>query len=175
MGWAKVSGGSGAIKGWNTPGETAEGVYTGMRDGKDFGGNRSKITDLTQPDGTAVTIGVPTALRNDLQKVAIGTRVHIEYLGLQRNPRSGREFKAFDTQQDDGKDNAGSGAATAPTSAAKAYGFGAEFDLLAQTLAAAKGAGTADATVAAIKAMESDPAGALARLKATLKAQGVAA
>lgn len=168
MGWAKVSGQGGAIKGWDVPGEVAEGVYTGMREGKDFGNGRSTLADLVQADGTTVvTIGVPTALRNDLQKVSVGTKVHIEYVGKQKNPRTGREFKAFETQHE-----VPDGVATKPASSIPASGNGAEYDALFAKLTGAKGKPAADAIAKACKTLGGDQT---ERLKQAMQAQGVAA
>lgn len=189
MAWVKLGGNNGPIQKWNAPGQSLEGVFVGLRDGKQFQGNagKSKLADLKKDDGTQITCGAPTALASQLSQVAPGARIKITYMG-EAVGQGGTKYKNFETYvlTADAPGAVQPPIAAPPVStpppsqtsvppqqpvAAQPPAATHSFETLTAILIAAKGADAGNAIASAIKSMEGDP---VERLKKTLTAQGVA-
>lgn len=89
--WRKVGsgGGAGSFIKWVDIGQSLEGVWQGQHDGK-FG----PLGTIKTKDGEKI-FPLHTGLLNQVEEIAEGTEVKIEYLGLKNNKKSGRDFKDF--------------------------------------------------------------------------------
>jgi hypothetical protein len=85
--WRKV--GQGQFHKWETPGEELEGIWQGIHDGR-FG----PLGTLETAAGL-VTVALPAALLDRVQRVRAGAEVLIRYTGLQTS-KAGRLFKGFE-------------------------------------------------------------------------------
>jgi hypothetical protein len=176
MAWVKLGGNSGPIQKWTATGQELEGIFLGLRNGKEFrqGQGPSKLADLRKDDGTQVTCGAPTALASQLSQVQPGTRVKIRYLGLTRG-QGGVEYKNFETEA-----QVSEGGPSQPAQVQQPQQPVQQqpaqqpvqhtFESLKAVLVKAKGADAGNAIADAIKSMEGDP---VERLKKTLTAQGI--
>jgi hypothetical protein len=88
--FVKIGGGGPIVK-WTTPGQTVEGKFLGLRQGK-FGPLASFQTD----DGNTVTMPAHAVLADRFATIPVGTVVLVEYKGKSRGAKSGNEFKDFD-------------------------------------------------------------------------------
>ncbi len=127
----------GLINKWTVTGQTAEGGYEGMREGK-FG-------KLIQIGGR--TWAGHTVLVGALKDIPVGTLVKVEYLGKVRG-QSGVEYNNFDVYKDTGS--------TVPVQLPPP----SPFDELCRQIAAEKGQVIADALKTATRS-SSDPLEAL--------------
>jgi hypothetical protein len=93
------------VKKWDTVGDSIEGIYRGMKNGKTFSGNSqpSKLGQI-EVGGTVVIIGAPTVLASSLsENVGLGDVVRITYLGKERG-KNGAEYKNFRVEIDSGSE-----------------------------------------------------------------------
>lgn len=86
--WQRVSKPPTAYLKWNSPGQALEGVWLGTVPGK-FGPQGQMDVQ-----GKLVVFPLHTVLARELEGVAPGTPVKIEYLGLEMG-KAGRQYKAF--------------------------------------------------------------------------------
>jgi hypothetical protein len=86
--WHRI-GGDGRITKWVTPGQSIEGEFRGLKDGK-YG----QLGTIKTADGKEVTFPIHSALEK-LNNLRPGADVMIQYTGLEMS-KQGREFKAFD-------------------------------------------------------------------------------
>lgn len=96
MAWERVATGdrSDAFQKWTQKGQTVEGVYRGLRDGK-YGPN----IQIDTKDRGLVSCNSTRLLMDKLNGLNPGDLVKIEYLG-KRMGKSGREFMDFDVYMD---------------------------------------------------------------------------
>src|SRR3990172_491387 len=88
--WVQRGGGEGEFFKWETPGQTVEGLWKGQRDGK-FG-----ALGIMETKEGPVVFPIHTALVYLVERLVDGDEVRIVYNGKVVNPKSGREYKAFD-------------------------------------------------------------------------------
>ena len=87
-------------------GQVTEGIYLGKREvpfgTRDDGSPDIRvIVDMQGPNGE-FSFWASTSIKMLLPQVATGTRLRITYRGLEKNPNTGRKFKAFDVEADEG-------------------------------------------------------------------------
>lgn len=73
-----------------------EGEYTGMKEG--VGANNSKLYYIKSGDGKEVAFWGSTLLDDQMRSVGIGSQIRIKYLGMEKSPKTGREYKNFETE-----------------------------------------------------------------------------
>ena len=76
-----------------------EGKITDIREKEDTYGNKIPILSIKIGNGATYTVWCsPTTLKNKINSadIDVGRSIGIEYLGKQKNPKSGRTFMAFD-------------------------------------------------------------------------------
>lgn len=101
-------------------GQVTEGTYLGNRP-VDFGKKDDGspdiryIVEMEGPLGAEdkFSFWANTAIKNSLPQIPEGSKVRFTFRGMEKNPKSGRKFNAFDIEVDDGTDapqnHAGSG------------------------------------------------------------------
>ena len=95
-------------------GLVTEGIYLGARN-VSFGDDDVRvIVDMEGPLGSddKFSFWAPTSVKMNLPQIPVGARLRLTFLGKQKNPNTGRTFKAFDVEVDDGAETpsaAGSG------------------------------------------------------------------
>lgn len=90
-------------------GQVTEGVFLGARD-VDFGTDKDGkkdirvIVDMQGPLGPkdVFSFWAPTAVKINLPQIKANSKIRLTYRGMEKNPNTGRKFKAFDIEVDDG-------------------------------------------------------------------------
>ena len=83
------------------------GIFKGVE--KEVGANASNLYTFKLEDGELISVWGSTILDTRLKNLEIGEEVKISYLGKEKSPTSGREYKNFDVfhrmpeASDDGK------------------------------------------------------------------------
>lgn len=83
-------------------GQVTEGKYLGSRT-VNFGENDDRvIVDMQGPLGAddKFAFWAPTSIKMNLPQIPVGSRLRVTFLGKQKNPNTGRTFKAFDVEVD---------------------------------------------------------------------------
>jgi hypothetical protein len=83
--WRQIGGGGSIIK-WEGPGQTVQGVWRGLRDGK-FGA----LGIVEQLDGSRVSFSMGLILTERLATVEEGEEVKIVFLGRSKNAAPGKK------------------------------------------------------------------------------------
>jgi hypothetical protein len=93
-------------------GQVTEGTLLGTRD-VNFGLKEDGktpdirvIVDMQGPLGPEdkFSFWAPTAVKINLPQIPVGSKVRLTYRGMEKNPKTGRKFKGFDVEVDDGSE-----------------------------------------------------------------------
>lgn len=93
-------------------GQVTEGIFLGSRD-VDFGTDKDTgkqdirvIVDMQGPLGKedVFAFWAPTSVKINLPQIKVGDKIRLTYRGMEKNPNTGRKFKAFDIEVDDGSE-----------------------------------------------------------------------
>lgn len=85
------------------PGKVTEGIFLGSRP-VPFGEDDIRtIIDMQGPlgDQDKFAFWAPTAVKINLPQIPVGSRIRLTFKGKQKNPNTGRTFKAFDIEIDE--------------------------------------------------------------------------
>ena len=78
-------------------GESIEGVFTSVS--IDVGRNKSRLYEITTPDGEVYALWGSTVLDSRMESVAVGDYIRITYKGKETSNRTGRTVKIFDLKR----------------------------------------------------------------------------
>lgn len=90
-------------------GQITEGILLGTRD-VDFGKKEDGSPDIRVIVEMQGALGkddkfsfwANTAIKNSLPQIPVGSLVRLTFRGMEKNPKSGRKFNAYDIEVDDG-------------------------------------------------------------------------
>ena len=99
-GWQKVGGSSQNAEQWKPvkTGESVAGQYIEKKEGVKTNYGPATIYVLKQADGSEVAVFGKANIDRQMAKVDLGNEVRITFLGLEKNPKTGFDFKKYEVE-----------------------------------------------------------------------------